>query len=328
MSETKEKLLELFESNRGNYISGEKIAEQLGISRTAVWKAVNSLRKSGYDISAVTNRGYCLAEDSDIISVQGIQQYLDEVSSGIKLDVFAETDSTNMVCRNKANDGESEGYVAVASAQTGGRGRKGRSFFSPADTGLYLSILLKPSEDPATASLGLTTMAAVAVCEAIESVSGKKCDIKWVNDILIDNKKVCGILCEASYALEDQRLFAVVVGLGINVYPPKGGFPDEIKEIAGTVFSRSESGKRNRLAAEVINRFMAYYRGTAEANYVDEYIERSVVPGNDIDVIIGGETRRARALAIDDSCGLVVRYEDGSVETLRFGEVSIRGSYL
>ena len=170
-------------------------------------------------------------------------------------------------------------------------------------------------------------MAAVAVCEAIEAVSDRHCDIKWVNDVLIDGRKVCGILSEASYALEDQRLFAVVVGLGINVYPPKEGFPDEIKDIAGTVFSHLETGKRNHLAAEIINRFMAYYRGTAENDYIVEYKKRSIIPGRDIEVHTHGEVRKAHALSIDDSCGLVVRYEDGSTETLNFGEVSIKGIY-
>lgn len=327
MSTTKGKLLELFESNRGSFISGENIAEDLNISRTAVWKAVNSLRHDGYQISAVTNKGYCLAENSDIISAQGIQQYLSELCAGVKIEVFSETDSTNMVCRNKANDGEQEGYVAVASRQTGGRGRNGRSFFSPADTGLYLSILMRPNEQPDSVSLGLTTMAAVAACEAIEKVSGKQCDIKWVNDILIDNRKVCGILCEASYALEDQKLFAVVVGLGINVYPPKEGFPEEIKDIAGTVFDKSETGIRNQLAAEIINRFMAYYKHVNEKDYQGEYIKRSIVPGKDIEVHAHGEVKKAHALAIDDTCGLMVRYEDGSAEALHFGEVSIKGLY-
>ncbi|MBO5512969.1 MAG: biotin--[acetyl-CoA-carboxylase] ligase [Mogibacterium sp.] len=327
MSRTKTKLLELFESNRGSFISGEKIAECLNISRTAVWKAVNSLRRDGYQISAVTNKGYCLAENSDIISAQGIQQYLSDICSNVKIEVFSETDSTNMVCRNKANDGEQESYVAVASRQTGGRGRNGRSFFSPADTGLYLSILIRPNEQPDSVSLGLTTMAAVAACEAIEKVSGKHCDIKWVNDVLLDNKKVCGILCEASYALEDQKLFAVVVGLGINVYPPKEGFPEEIKDIAGTVFDQSETGIRNQLAAEIINRFMAYYKHVTENGYQGEYIKRSIVPGKDIEVHAHGEVRPAHALAIDDTCGLMVRYEDGSAETLHFGEVSIKGLY-
>ncbi len=324
MSDTKIRLLELFESNRGIYISGERIAEDLKISRTAVWKAVNSLRRDGYEINAVTNRGYCLSEESDIISEQGIQQYLSDVCDDIRIEVFSETSSTNMVCRNKANDGEQEGYVAIASAQTSGRGRQGRTFFSPADSGLYLSIILKPSGDPKSASLGLTTMAAVAVCEAIESVSGKSCDIKWVNDILIENKKVCGILCEASYSIEEHTLFAVVVGIGINVYPPKDGFPDELKDIAGTVFSHSESGKRNQLAAEIIDRFMSYYRKATDKNYVDEYVKRSIVPGKDIEVHIHGNVRQAHALAIDEECSLMVRYEDGTAETLRFGEVSIK----
>ena len=328
MASTKENLLSLFERSRGTFISGEKIAEELNISRTAVWKAVNNLRKDGYEITAVTNKGYCLAEYSDIISTQGINNYLSDDCKDIRVEVFAKTDSTNMVCRKKANDGEDEGYVAVAATQTGGRGRRGRAFFSPSDTGIYLSILLKPSPDPSAVSPGLTAMAAVAASEAIESVSGKTCDIKWVNDILIDGKKVCGILSEASYALEDQRFFAVVVGFGINVYPPKEGFPNEIKYIAGTVFSQSETGKKNHLAAEIINRFMAYYKGTAGKNYVDEYKRRcSILFDKNIEVHARNEVRAARAIAIDDDCSLVVRYEDGSEEALNFGEVSIKGLY-
>lgn len=325
MSGTKSKLLALFERNRGIYISGEMIAEDLKISRTAVWKAVNSLRKDGYEISAVTNRGYCLAENSDIISAQGIEQYLDKDCGDIRIEVFDKVDSTNFICCNKAGEGEREGYVAIAAMQTGGRGRRGRSFFSPPDTGLYLSILVTPRKVPGDQVCGLTAMTAVAVCEAIEAVSDRKCDIKWVNDIYIDNKKVCGILCEASYALEDQRIYAVVAGIGINVYPPKSGFPEEIRDKAGAVFGSYEPGIRNRLAAEIINRFMKYYIEGPGGSYVGEYKKRSLVIGKEIEVQTHGKVRKAHALAIDDKCGLMVRYEDGSTETLNYGEVSING---
>ncbi|MBP3895016.1 MAG: HTH domain-containing protein, partial [Mogibacterium sp.] len=137
---TKETLLALFEKNRGYFISGEYIARTLGVSRTAVWKAVKKLQKEGFDISAVTNRGYCLSKDTDILSAPAITQYLSGDCKDIRLEVFRTVDSTNNVCKEKANQGVADGYVAVASSQSSGRGRRGRTFYSPADTGVYVSI--------------------------------------------------------------------------------------------------------------------------------------------------------------------------------------------
>ena len=145
---TKDTVLELFEKNRGFFVSGERIASDLGISRTAVWKAVKKLRSEGYEIEAVTNRGYCLANNSDILSVQGIRNHLDEDARQLRPEVFVTVDSTNNVCMKKAANGEDEGYTAIAGAQTMGRGRRGRGFFSPADTGIYMSIILKPAAYP------------------------------------------------------------------------------------------------------------------------------------------------------------------------------------
>lgn len=324
---TKDTVLELFEKNRGFFISGETIANDLNISRTAVWKAVKKLQKEGYEIDAVTNRGYCLAKDSDILSVQGIKSHLDEsYINELRPEVFVTVDSTNTVCRNKANDGESEGYVAIAGSQTQGRGRKGRGFFSPADTGIYMSVLLKPSAGyPGTQVLRLTSMAAVAVCEAIESLSGRKAEIKWVNDIIMDGKKVCGILSEASFGVEDGNIDCVVVGIGINAYNPKDGFPDDIRDKAGSVFEKHEAGKRNQLAAAVLNRFMAYYRSDDTNSYLEEYRRRSLVIGKDIEFSVKNTVKRAHVLDLDDDCGLIIRYEDGSEDIINSGEVSIVG---
>ena len=276
MSRTKTKLLELFESNRGSFISGEKIAECLNISRTAVWKAVNSLRRDGYQISAVTNKGYCLAENSDIISAQGIQQYLSDICSNVKIEVFSETDSTNMVCRNKANDGEQESYVAVASRQTGGRGRNGRSFFSPADTGLYLSILIRPNEQPDSVSLGLTTMAAVAACEAIEKVTGRSPEIKWINDLLLNDRKICGILTEARPA--EKGFEWVVVGIGINLYLEKEVLPEDIKERAGGIFDTKEVIPKKELTVELTNRMQAVLQYPEKKDISEKYLKRLKIP--------------------------------------------------
>lgn len=322
---TKDTVLELFEKNRGFFVSGERIASDLGISRTAVWKAVKKLQSEGYEIEAVTNRGYCLAKNSDILSVQGIRNHLDENAVRLRPEVFVTVDSTNNVCMKKAASGEEEGYVAIAGAQTMGRGRRGRGFFSPADTGIYMSIILKPVAYPGTQVLRLTTMAAVAVCEAIEKLSGKVAGIKWVNDVYVDRKKVCGILSEASYGLEDGKLDCVIVGIGINAYRPKGGFPHELAGRAGNIFDQHSAGKRNQLAAEVLNRLMSYYNSDSTDDHFEAYRQRSIVLGKDIEISKNDVERRAHAVDLDEDCGLVVRFEDGSEEVLKSGEVSIIG---
>jgi len=321
---TKDVVLALFEKNRGFFVSGEQIASELNITRTAVWKAVKILQKEGYKIKAVTNRGYCLAKDSDVLSERGIRSALTGAASDLRPEVFVSVDSTNNVCRIMADTGESEGYVAIAGAQTSGRGRRGRSFYSPADTGIYMSILLRPEDYPPEKILRLTTMAAAAVSASIDEVSGKKAEIKWVNDIFVDGKKVCGILSEALYSVQGGKLECVIVGIGINAYAPEGGFPTDIAGTAGCVFDKSEVGLKNRLSAEILNRFMAYYRGLSVDDYYDEYKKRSFVIGRDIKVISGSDTVNARVLGLDDECGLLVRYEDGTEEVLRSGEISIR----
>jgi len=321
---TKDTVLALFEKNKGFFISGERIAEELNISRTAVWKAVKKLQSEGYEIKAVTNRGYCLDKDSDVLTARGISSHLNDNCKNLRPEVFVRVDSTNTRCIEKAEEGESEGYVAVAGTQSAGRGRRGKAFFSPAESGIYMSILLRPVGLTENQVLHFTTMAAAAVSEAIEDVSGKKAEIKWVNDVFIDGKKVCGILSEASYGINTAKLEYVIVGIGINAYEPAGGFPSSISDIAGCVFDEPSAGLKNRLAAEVLNRFMAYYEHLPETPYSDEYIKRSMVTGKDITVHKGKEMIRAHVLGIDEEFGLKVRYEDGSVEVLRSGEISIR----
>lgn len=321
---TKEKLLELFESNKGTYFSGEEIAGRLGISRTAVWKAVKTLRSEGYNIEAVSNKGYCMAVNTDILSVQGIQKYLEPVCAGVRVEVLSATDSTNAVVRKRASLGEPEGCVIIAGQQTAGKGRIGRSFFSPPDTGIYMSLLLRPQNYSSQQAVKLTTMAAVAACEAIESVSDKKALIKWVNDIYIAGKKVSGILTEASFGLEDGMLEYAVLGIGINVYLPEGGFPKELEDIAGAVFDVAQNDGKNHLAAEFLNCFMKYYKAKEQSDYVEKYRERSLVPGKEIQVITQGKSEKAVACGIDDNCRLLVRYEDGREESLSSGEISIR----
>lgn len=321
---TKEKLLALFEADKGKFFSGEELAARLAVSRTAVWKAVNSLRKEGYEIQAVQNKGYSLSVSTDILSTQGVEKYLNPEHSYIELEILPDIGSTNDYLREKAAQGKGEGYAVVAGAQTRGKGRTGRSFYSPADTGIYLSLLLRPKDCGPAQAVKFTTMAAVAACEAIEKVSHRSPQIKWVNDIYIDGKKVSGILTEASVSLENGSLEYVLLGIGINVYPPEKGFPQELRETAGSVFQERKSDGKNQLAAGFLNRLMDIYTKEETGEYAEEYRKRSMVLGKRIQILTPEGEKGARALEIDKDCRLLVEYEDGNRELLRAGEIRIR----
>lgn len=321
---TKEQILALFEEQKGTYFSGEEIAERLSVSRTAVWKAVNSLRAEGYQIDAVPHKGYCLSVDTDILSAQGIGKYLNENCKGMEITVLPEASSTNTLLREKAEGGAPDGSVLLANRQTAGRGRMGRSFYSPSDTGVYLSLLLRPAGLSPAQAMRLTTIAAVAACEAIEAVADKKAAIKWVNDVYLEGKKVSGILTEASFGLENNSLEYVVLGIGFNAYPPEGGFPEELAEIAGSIFEKRQNDGKNHLAAAFLNRFMAYYTAAETEEYVEKYRARSFVIGKEIRVLSREGGKRARALDVDHDCRLLVEYPDGTREALSSGEISVR----
>lgn len=318
---TKEKILDLFESNKGVYFSGEEIATKLSVSRTAVWKAVQSLRSEGYEIDAIQNKGYSLSVNTDIVSPQGIQKYLTHTCDTVKLHILQKVKSTNALLREQADAGSQEGHIIIANAQSDGRGRFGRSFFSPVDTGIYMSLLLRPVELSPEQAVKITAMAAVAVCEAIETVSGKQTWIKWVNDIYCDGRKICGILTEASLSIENGSIDYIIIGIGINVYMPQNGFPEEIEQIAGAVFDKKKDDAKNLLIAEVLNHFMGYYK--ENANYVQEYRIRSLVIGKQITVLSSSGDKKAFALDVDDTCALIVQYTDGSIEHLSSGEIRI-----
>lgn len=316
----KDQILELLENNKTIYLSGESIAGQLCVTRAAVWKAIKSLQKDGYQIDAVTNKGYCLSAQTDILSAASIKKYLDP-SIHLNINVMKSVTSTNSVLKELANAGEDEGTVLVASEQTEGRGRMGRSFYSPADTGIYFSIILKPNLDARQATT-ITTLAAVAVCNAIEKVSTESAKIKWVNDIFVNNKKVCGILTEASVSMENGKIDYVILGIGLNVYEPKEGFPSDIQNIAGYIFKKKENEVMNRLIAEFFNCFYSHYNNLDSKEFVQEYKERNLVIGRPITVISKKGNRRAKVIGIDDNCGLHVLYEDESEEVLTAGEIT------
>ena len=321
---TKEKLLALLEDSKGTFFSGEEIARTLQVSRAAVWKAVNALREDGYTIDAATNKGYRLSPDSDILSPQGIRRFLKPEYRDLDLTVLPTAPSTNALVREKANQGRPEGCIIIACEQTDGRGRYGRQFFSPVDSGVYLSLLLRPTAYSPQQATCLTAAAAAAMCQAIEAVTGQQPGIKWVNDIFLHGKKVCGILTEAAVGLETGTLNYMVLGAGVNLYPPAEGFPEEIQSIAGSVLERSCPEAKNRLVGEFLNRFWDFYSHPECRAYLEDYRARSLAVGRNVTVLSAGKAVSAYAYGIDDDFRLLVRYENGDTEALSYGEIRIQ----
>lgn len=320
----KEQLRVLLEENRGTFISGEEIARLLYCTRGAVWKAITELRNEGCVIEAVTNRGYSLVDSGDALSAAGIRRFLSREYGEVR--VLKTVGSTNVFLRGLAEKGAPEGTLVVSSEQTRGSGRRGRGFFSPADTGLYMSVLLRPAF-PAQEAVRMTSAAAVAVCLALEEVCEVKPAIKWVNDICLDGRKVAGILTEAAFGIENGALEYAVVGIGLNVYPPKGGFPEEISETAGAVLPEKLPDMRNRLAAAITDNFMALYARLPDSGFLDEYRRRLMWCGEPILILSGADGSKgtpATMLGVDERCGLIVRYNDGSKGVVSSGEISIR----
>ncbi len=241
-------------------------------------------------------------------------------TKGLSLELHTCVDSTNRLAKERAAQGAAEGLVIISDMQTAGRGRLGRSFCSPAGTGLYMSVVLRPAL-PAEKALSITTAAAVAVCRAIERVSSRKAQIKWVNDVYCDGKKVCGILTEAAFA-GDNMAYAVL-GVGINVNDPEDGFSREIADIAASVYGKRE-GDRCALAAAVLDAFFEEYAHLSEERFAAEYRDRSCLVGKVITVKAPAGDRVATALGVDEQCRLLVRYEDGREEALSSGDVSVR----
>ena len=317
---TKERVFELIKSEDGKAISGENIAKSLGISRAAVWKAINALRKDGYSISAVTNKGYLM--NGDYISKSDIEAHLNDKNS-FSITVLKEVDSTNTYLKNAAEKGEKDGSVIIAETQTAGRGRIGRNFYSDKG-GLYMSILIRP-DMPTERSLFITTGTAVAVSKAIEKTSGKSVGIKWVNDIFIGGKKVCGILTEGASNFETGQLQYAVVGIGINVTEPKEKFNPEIADIATAIYDKNEPyGIKNRLAAEILNQFSEIIKAPDNKAVIDEYRARSIIIGKEVNIIENGEVKSATVVDIDDTAAIILKTDDGKIIKKTSGEISIK----
>ena len=326
---TKSKVLKILEENRGESISGEKLAIDIGISRAAIWKAITSLKKDGYPIFASTNKGYMLADDSDLLSAQGMMPFIDaeKYPYGVSnIFTYKTLESTNTMAKQKAFDGAPNGTIILAEHQTGGKGRMGRTFFSPQSKGLYMSFIFRPDFDTRKALL-VTAATSVAVCRAIQKVCDLEMQIKWVNDIFFDGKKVCGILTEAITNFESGQIDAIIIGIGINCSIENEELPEELRDTAGSLTGVKS---RNKLAAAVTNELMSILENFGEASYpeyMDEYRRRSMILRKDIKVyknIGSDEFLEAKAVDISNDGGLSVIYSNGTKETLTTGEISIR----
>ena len=317
-----DRVLRILEIHRGQAVSGEQMASELGLSRAAVWKAVSALKDRGFQIDAGPNRGYTLVSDANCLHPETVYRHL-RTGENVKLRYCEETGSTNDLAKAAAAEGAAEGLVILADRQSAGKGRLGRSFVSPPGVGVYMSILLRPKL-PAEEAVAITGIAAVAAAQAIRDVSGEYAEIKWVNDIWLRGKKVCGILTEAAMDLESGGLDYAVLGIGVNAFPPPGGFPQELRGIAGTVFDAVlTDDERSRLAAAVLDRFFPLYRSLPDKGWLSEYRRRSLLTGREVRFAQGGIQRRGLVLGVDDGAHLLVRLPDRSETALSSGEVSL-----
>lgn len=319
----KGKVLEILERNRGNYVSGEHLAREAQVSRAAVWKAITTLRSEGYDIQGVTNLGYVLAEQTDRLTAPGIGACLPvSLRNQISIVSFQTIDSTNNEAKRRLMAGEQENgqiLLITAESQTAGRGRLGRSFYSPPGTGIYMSLVFTAASSLADA-VGITGAAAVAVERAVRRLTGKKAKIKWVNDVFLDGKKICGILTEAVTSLENSRAQQIVVGIGINC--STADFPDALADVAGAL--QGSDVRRCALCAAVVEELYQFIQQLSDRPWMEEYRRASMVLGKTVLCIQGTNSFPAVAEEIDDTGGLVVRLEDGTRKTLHSGEISIR----
>lgn len=324
---TKSLVLQILESHRDTYISGEELAQQLQISRSAIWKSISELKKEGYQIVSVTNKGYCLSDKTDILSIEGMSPYLENKNTNL-IHIFKSVDSTNHIAKKMALEQAPHGTVILAEEQTAGRGRMGRSFYSPASSGIYMSFILRPNLTSDNAVL-ITTAAAVAVARAIEQIIQIQAGIKWVNDIYINGKKVCGILTEALTDFESGNIESIILGIGINFNTAVSAFPKSVQHKAGSLFIEKPAGiTRNQVAAAVICHVMTICENLPNRSFIAEYKNRSIILGKEIEVIRGNTSETAVAMDITENGGLIIKKSNGFTETLNSGEISIRGNFL
>ncbi len=322
----REKILGILRDGE-DYVSGERMSEELGVSRSMVWKVIKGLRDKGYEIDSVTNKGYRLVGVPDLVTKEEVKSVLETKIFAREIYDYKEVDSTNIAAKAKAREGAKEGTVLIAESQTGGKGRLGKAWESPSGTGIWMSLILRPEILPQDVS-GITLVAGLAICKAIRKVTSLPAYIKWPNDIVINGKKACGILTEMS--AEMDRVNYVIVGIGINVNMTS--FPEHLQEIATSL--KIESGakyRRKDIVSEILMFFEEYYLEYIEEKslkeMLGEYKELCITLKKEVRIIIKGQSYQATPVDIDERGALIVENKDGNRETITSGEVSVRGIY-
>ena len=322
---TKDKILEMLQQ-QDSFVSGQTLCDQLGISRTAVWKNMNALKEDGYVIESVNNKGYHLVEEPDVIDPKRIGEYLHTQWLAHNIVYDKKMDSTNTQAKILGESGGDNGTVVIAEQQTAGKGRRGKTWVSPMGN-CYFTVLLRPDVHAERASM-ITLVSALALAQAVENVMGLRTMIKWPNDVIANGKKLCGILTESSSDLE--YINYVVVGIGVNCNQTE--FPEEIRDIASSICL--ETGKkvdRTRLLAEFFNCFEVYYEKFLETEdlqgLVADYNARLINRGKDVKIVEKEQETVLRAIGVDQRGGLIVEDKAGVQRSIISGEVSVRGLY-
>ena len=309
-------------------VSGEEMSRRLGVTRAAVWKEIETLRSAGYEIASLPGQGYRLESCPNRLSAGAISARLSpETLVGREIICLEQVDSTNTYLKRRGAEGAPHGLAALAEEQTGGRGRRGRRFESPKGAGLYLSVLLRPDCAPVEA-VTLTAWVGVAVCDAVEQATGVRPQIKWTNDIILNGKKLCGILTEMSVEGETGAVDYVVAGMGTNVGETAEFFAAAgLADIATSLAMEGCAVDRNVLATCLLNALdrMAREFPQEKEKWLSQYRADCLTPGREVKLIGPDGERSAKALAIDDDFGLVAALPDGTLTTVTAGEVSVRG---
>lgn len=323
---TKDKVYKLLLNNAGEFMSGQEIADSLYLTRASVWKAIKSLQAAGIEIDAVTNRGYRIRQIIDSIEKDDIDKGIQSGNIPFDIYVYDEVTSTNDLALDYIRK-SNKGTVVISDSQTMGRGRKGRSFFSPKGTGVYLSVAFKPSK-PISEMENITALAALALAKAIDKAVYDGSDvakIKWVNDIFVEGKKVAGILTDAITSFDNPEDSYIVIGFGINVYKPVEGFPKDIEKTAGYLVkgdSKIKEKIRSSVIIETILGLIRYLENDSEV--LEGYIEKSFLEGCYVKInSFDGNYKYACVTGINEKYHLMVKYDDGSAGELSSGEVSV-----
>lgn len=325
-SNKKTEILKLLKESKG-YLSGQKLCGIFGISRTAVWKIIHQLKEEGYEIQAVSNKGYCLAEAPDLLTQEEIHSYLTTKNLGRQVVYLKEVDSTNTRAKQLAEAGAAHGLLVVSENQTSGKGRRGNSWVSQEGSGIWMSLVLKPRIDPQRASM-LTLVAALSVNMAVRDETGLDSFIKWPNDIVVNGKKICGILTEMSAELDYVN--HIVVGIGINANI--SCFPEALKDRATSLYLESKQRVvRSRLTAKVLQYFEQYYDSFLLEETLNPFLScynsQLINLGKEVKIIEAEKEYLGVALGIDAFGHLLVRCQDGKEKKVLSGEVSVRGVY-